>query len=169
MSRTVLHGIDQSVPSFAKLPAKGHWAHRVLTEDLQAPFYWDNSAKIYIPDGIIKFKYDFATHGGAIGDISLGITVPANMIILDGMLDIVTALTAGGAATFALKLQSTGDVLGATAIASLGLGRKDVVPVGTAATAIKTTAARTLTATVASYALTAGKLYGFLRCARSFT
>lgn len=102
MSRTVLHGIDQSVPSCARLPVKGQWAHRVLNEDLQAPFYWDNNAKICIPDGIIKFKFDFATHGGAIGDISLGITVPANMIILDGILDIVTALTAGDAATCAI-------------------------------------------------------------------
>lgn len=105
------------------------------------------------------FEYDFAKHGGAVGDIALAAQIPSGAIVTRGMVHVVTAVTSGGSATVALKLVGTADVLAATAKASLTAGALlDTVPVGTAATAIKTTANTGLTVTVAVAALTAGKI-----------
>lgn len=101
--------------------------------------------------------YDFATDGGAVGDIALGLKVPANVVILYATLNVRTAPTSGGAATVALKLQDAADVLAATAIASV-TGLVDGVPDFAATNAIKTTAERELTMTVAVAALTAGQI-----------
>lgn len=101
--------------------------------------------------------YDFETDGGAVGNIGMGLKVPADVVILYATINVRTAPTSGGAATVALTLQTTADVLVATAIASVtGLinGRPDWA----VANAIKTTAERELSLTVAVAALTAGKI-----------
>ena len=105
------------------------------------------------------FEYDFSKEAGAVGDITLrGGYLPEGAIVLDGKVHVQTALTSGGAATVALKLQSAADVLAATAIASLSLNAiLDTVPDGTAANAVRLTAKRQLVATVATETLTAGK------------
>lgn len=104
--------------------------------------------------------YDFAVDGGAVGDITLrGGTLPSGAIIIDSLIDVDTALTSGGAATVAIKAESAADINAADAISgapwsTTGAKRGDL----TATTApVKTTAARTLAATVATAALTAGK------------
>lgn len=106
------------------------------------------------------FLYDFAKHGGAIGDITVGPKlIPPQTIITQGIIRVVTAFTSGGSATVALKLLSSEDILAATAIGSLTLDALlDTVPVGTAATSFICTAHTQLTVTVATAALTAGKL-----------
>jgi len=115
----------------------------------------------------MKCVYDFAKQGGAIGAINLKnsaldstCVVPKGAIIRDVIVDVVTAVTSGGAATVALTTgQTAADLLGATAKTSFTLNALLAgVPVGTAATAFKLTADRTLSATVATAALTAGKL-----------
>jgi hypothetical protein len=166
-ARTVLHGVDTSAPNFAKLPAVGNQGSECYTDDLRARLVYDDAAGKWLPQEYIPFVYDFAVHGGAVGAIDLGISVPAGTIILDGIYDVVDALASGGAATIALKVEGTGDVLAAAAIGTAGTeGLHDVVPDGTAAKAIKATEDRKVTLTVAVAALTAGKLYGFLRCVR---
>lgn len=106
--------------------------------------------------------YDFATDGGAAGDISLGTILPDNAIILNGRIDILTAMaSAGGAGTIALKLAGANDILSAVDADTLS-GIVATVPVGSAATSFKLTAAKTLTATVGTEALTAGKFMVFL-------
>lgn len=104
--------------------------------------------------------YDFAVDGGAVGDIALrGQKIPQGAIITDVLIDVDTVLTSGGAATVALKAESAADLNAADAISgapwsSTGAKRGDL----TATTApVKTTAERTVTATVAAAALTAGK------------
>ena len=104
--------------------------------------------------------YDFSVDGGAVGDIALrGDTIPSGAIITDVLINVDTALTSGGAATVALKAESAADLNSADAISgapwsTTGAKRGDL----TATTApVKTTAARTPTATVATAALTAGK------------
>lgn len=104
--------------------------------------------------------YDFAVDGGAVGDIALrGQQIPQGAIILDVLIDVETVLTSGGAATVALKAESAADLNAADAISgapwsTTGAKRGDL----DADTApVKTTAARTITATVATAALTAGK------------
>ena len=110
-------------------------------------------------------EYDFAKDGGAVGDIPLrGNDIPKDAIILDGMVDVQNALLSGGATTAALKQVSVDDLLAATAKASFAANAKlDIVPVGTAATCIRTTAKGKPVMTVAVAPLTAGK---FTLCTR---
>jgi hypothetical protein len=113
---------------------------------------------------VLRALYDFSVSGGAVGAISLldengkAAVIPNKAIITDSMIDVITAPTSGGSATIALGANTTTDLKAATAIASY-TGIVAGVPVGTAATAVKTTADRTVTATIAVAALTAGKFY----------
>lgn len=104
--------------------------------------------------------YDFAVDGGAVGDIALrGQQIPQGAIITDLLIIVETALDSGGSATVALKAQSAADLNAADAFggapwSTTGAKRGDF----DADTApILTTAARTITATVGTAALTAGK------------
>lgn len=105
-------------------------------------------------------SYDFAVDGGAVGDIPLrGQSIPQGAIITDVLIDVETLLTSGGAATVALKAESAADLNAADAISgapwsTAGAKRGDL---DADAAPVKTTAARVITATVATAALTAGK------------
>ena len=112
--------------------------------------------------GNAKMTYDFAVDGGAVSTItpSNSPTIPDKAIILGGTIDITTQLTSGGAATIALGTSagsSTTSLKGATAVASWTAGQLALVPVFTAATYVKLTAAGRPTLTIATAALTAGK------------
>jgi hypothetical protein len=116
---------------------------------------------------LMKAVYDFEELGGAVGDINLvddegnAAVLPDNAIIHQVIFDVVTAPESGGSATIAFNANSAGDMKAATAIASW-TGIVAGVPVGTAATCVKLTAERTLQATVATAALTAGKINVFV-------
>jgi len=106
-----------------------------------------------------RASYAFATDGGAVGDITLrGDQIPAGAVLLDSLIKVDTALTSGGAATVAIKVEGAADVNAADAISgapwsTTGAKRGDL----TATTApVTTTAKRSITATVATAALTAG-------------
>lgn len=112
---------------------------------------------------LAKAVYDFGTDGGAVGAITLrstpadmaGNVVPAGAVVLGGYVDVsVAAVSATG--TVALGLETTTDLLGATGAAGLSLGRKSITPAFTGATTVKTTVGRSITATIATAALTAG-------------
>ena len=109
---------------------------------------------------VARADYDFSVDGGAVGDITLrGDTIPSGAVVVDALLHVETALTSGGAATVAIKTEGAADINAADAISgapwsTTGAKRGDF----TATTApVKTTAARSITATVATAALTAGK------------
>jgi len=113
--------------------------------------------------GNAKMTYSFAVDGGAISTITPtnSPTLPANAIILGGTIDITTTLTSGGAATIALGLGSGAQVASlkaALAVASWTAGQLALIPVFTAATYVKVTAATKLTLTIAAATLTAGRL-----------
>ena len=111
----------------------------------------------YIAHGL----YSFATDGGAVSDIALrgDSVIPSGAVIIDAGIYVDTVLTSGGAATVAIKSEGAADINAADAISgapwsSAGAKRADL----TATSApVLTTAARTITATVATAALTAGK------------
>lgn len=112
----------------------------------------------------LRTTYDFAVHGGAIGNINLGVEdqLPSGAVVVDGFIDVITTLTSGGAATIAAQIEAAGDVVAATAVATWTAGRKNVLPSPasgsvTASTRVKTTAARTPVVVIAAAALTAGK------------
>jgi len=124
-------------------------------------------------DGLSRVRvatatYDFAVDGGAVSAIGLGVTLPDNAIMLDGMVDVVTTLTsAGDTATVAIHAESANDLVTAVAINDGGnpwdAGLHAIIPLGTAASAVKLTAAREITATIAVEDVTAGKFVVFVR------
>ena len=94
---------------------------------------------------------------------TLGPTIPSGSILLQVEYYVVTTFTsATDAGTIALSIQSANDLVVAVAISNGGnpwdAGIHAGIPVNTAATAIRLTADRIPTATVAVEALTAGKL-----------
>lgn len=105
--------------------------------------------------------YSFAADGGAVGTIALmgATSIPSGSIIVGGLIEVTTPPTSGGAATIALQIEGAGDVLAAAAVSGAPwstAGRKSVIPAFTGATSLKTTAARDISAVVATAALTAG-------------
>jgi len=107
---------------------------------------------------VAQFEYDFAKHGGAIGAITIDPKLlPAGAKVLAGKIDVTTAFV-GATATIAFSVVGAADVLAATAVATFAADALlDVVPVWTAATAIKVAVNSSLTMTIAVAALTAGK------------
>lgn len=113
---------------------------------------------------IMRAQYKFASLGGAVSTVTLldldgkAAVLPSGAIVVNCLIDVVTAPTSGGAATVALGTGQAGnDLKAATAIASY-TGLVACVPVGSAATSIKLTANRSPTATIAVAALTAGEI-----------
>lgn len=113
--------------------------------------------------GAVQGHYSFAVQGGAVGAITLkdddgaALKLPANAIIKNVIIDVVTAPTSLGSATLAFNAVSAGDLKAATAIASV-TGRVQGVPDGAVANMIKLSSEKTITMNVAVAALTAGKL-----------
>lgn len=108
-----------------------------------------------------RARYDFSIDGGAVGAISIGATgqIPAGAYITHGFVEVDTAATSGGSGTLAIHVEAANDIVNAAAVSGAPwstTGLKSIIPVATGATAVKTTAARTITATIATAALTAG-------------
>lgn len=99
----------------------------------------------YYDRRIIGITYNVAVHAGGIGDHVLGLIIPDNWSILRGMINITTALTSGGAATASLDSEGVGDLVIAAVMGAWAVGYVDVIPVGTAASAIRMTAERNIT------------------------
>lgn len=103
--------------------------------------------------------YSFATDGGVVGDITLrGDTIPSGAIITDALIHVDTGLTAGASGTLAVKVEGAADIQSATVVTGAPwstTGAKRSTFVATTAP-VKTTAARSIVATVAVAALTAG-------------
>lgn len=121
---------------------------------------------------VVRATFDFAVQGGAISAISLldqegnAAILPDNAIITRAYVDVITTLTsATDAATIALHAESANDIVSAVAISAAtdwDAGFHEGIEDGTAANFVKTTAARTLTATIAVEAVTAGKFHLFV-------
>jgi hypothetical protein len=113
------------------------------------------------PARCARARYDFSVDGGAIGAIVIGPVgqIPAGAYITHGFVEVDTAVTGGGSASLAISVEAADDIVAAAAVSGAPwstTGLKSIVPVATGATAKKTTAARSVTATVGTAALTAG-------------
>ena len=109
-----------------------------------------------------RATWDFAVQGGATGTIVLPTVIPANTVVFGGLFHVITTF-AGATNTVAIGLNTTTDLLAATAIATYGtIGVHAVTPVFTAASAFVLTADRQLTLTLATAAVTAGKMTIYL-------
>lgn len=108
-------------------------------------------------------EYNFDKHGGAVGTIYLAHEpIPINAVITNSYIDVITALTSGGAATGAVTVESAGDIQAAAAVSGAPwstTGRKDTTAPepGTESGYIKTTVQRTIAFAIATAALTAGR------------
>jgi len=119
---------------------------------------------------VARATYDFAEHGGAISSIGLGVTIPDNAIVCGGFVDVVTTATTAGAdaGTMAIHVQSANDIVSAIAVSNganpWDEGLHAIVPKANTpeSTGIKLTAAREITATIATQAFTAGKFVVYL-------
>lgn len=110
---------------------------------------------------VAYFEYDFAKHGGAVGEITVpGDVIPEGAIIKEGLVHVKAAVTSGGSATLQIKALTTDDILASTAEAGLTLNALlATVPVGLAASSIRVTSdIIALVFTVGTAALTAGKI-----------
>ncbi|MCP4716164.1 MAG: hypothetical protein GY868_13690 [Deltaproteobacteria bacterium] len=114
--------------------------------------------------GLARYEYDFAVHGGTAGAIVVGAgRMPAGAVVIDGIILIVTAIV-GTTSTLAIHITGAGDVLAATAEASLTVGLLvDTVCDGAAANCIEVAAGAGCTFTIAVNDLTAGKVVVGLR------
>jgi hypothetical protein len=126
----------------------------------------DQSAADVYADGftqprVAQATWDFAVDGGAISAIDLGVTIPANSIIVGGVLDVQTTCTSSGdLGTGAISVEGADDIVAAVAIGTgtpWDQGIQTIIPKWTAATMVKTTAAAAITFTIAVEAFTAGK------------
>jgi hypothetical protein len=114
---------------------------------------------------IARGLYDFAVDAGGTGaKLLMGDTlIPAGATIYGGWIEVHTQLTSGGAATIAVGVETTTDVVPAIAVASWTVGRKAIVPALTAgatlaaSAVVRASVARDITMTIAAAALTAGK------------
>jgi hypothetical protein len=117
--------------------------------------------------GVLKCVYDFSVNGGAVSTIALvddagnPAILPIKAIVTQVYSDTVTAVTTSASGTLSLGANTTTDLYAATAAASF-TGIQAGTPVGTAATMVKLTAQRTISATIATGALTAGKVNYFV-------
>jgi hypothetical protein len=107
-----------------------------------------------------RARYSFATDGGAVSTLTPADsdTIPANAIMLGGVINSTVAVTSAGAATVAIGTSAgsaANSILTATGKASFTLDALiNAVPVF--ATPVKMTAAGQITFTIATAALTAG-------------
>jgi len=99
----------------------------------------------------------------------LGSVLPASAIIVGGFMDVNTAFTSAGgnAGEIAISLQAANDVQTSVAVSGAPwstIGRKAIVPKANTpeSTSLKTSAAKQITATVITQALTAGKVTIYL-------
>lgn len=108
----------------------------------------------------IRGRYDFSVDGGAVGAITISAEqIPAGAYITHGYVEVDTACTSGASGTLAISVEAANDIVNAAAVSGAPwstTGFKSVIPVATGATAVKTTAARSIVATIGTGALTAG-------------
>lgn len=91
----------------------------------------------------------------------LAVTIPDNAIVIGGSIDVITAVTSNGDATVAISLVNANDLLTATGKASLAI--KAQLPLAAVISQpIKLEAAKAVTVTVGTAALTAGKINGYI-------
>lgn len=130
---------------------------------------FDGSGTGVFPGGAgfrpIVLSYDFAVQGGAVSSIILG-AIPAGNSVLWAEVELITALTSGGAATAGLTLEAAGDIKAVATLISASPwiaplnARYALAPIlATPTTRVTTTVDRNVLLVVGAFALTAGKFF----------
>lgn len=135
----------------------------LLYHDADSKWVLVSSSTTVAGTKFITATYDFAVHGGLVGDVILG-HIPDNSYIVWGEYDVTTALTSAGAAQVAFGIDSD-DPSGLRVAtdydhADFGVGQHNFIPDGYANTfTTKTTAIRDIIMSISTAALTAGKIH----------
>lgn len=121
---------------------------------------------------VTPFVFDTAANDAAstpvsnktVGAHPLAVTIPAKAIVLGGHLDVITAVTSATQnSTVAIHLANPADVLTTTEGAEANLTLAAQIPMAALKAApIKLAAAKAVTVTVGTAALTAGKINGYI-------
>ena len=117
---------------------------------------------------VARFTFDTVVGtNAAVGAHGTGVTIPDDSIVVGGFFEVNTAFTTSASGTLAIHVNSANDIQTATIVSSAPFsttGRKAITPKANTpeSTSIKLTADREITCTVATGALTAGKLTGYL-------
>lgn len=111
----------------------------------------------------LAWQYDFAVHGGAVGDIATGCRVPNGAVIINAFATVLTAATStNSTATIAFKANAANDIFTAAAVSGApfsSTGQKLAIPdLATVADYKTMTAERELTMSIAVEALLGGKI-----------
>ena len=130
------------------------WTVDEVVADLTGEVTLSGTADGLTVRGVARIGFTFADM--AVGTNGLGVTLPDNAVVKDVYFDVTTALlSTGTTATIAFDLNGTADLLAAVAYTNAGVwdstGIKAGVPVGTAGTAIKLTAAREIALVIAGH------------------
>jgi hypothetical protein len=155
----------------ATTPASGALAIFIATSEtgFKDDGTYTTFTKVPHYDGVYAYRalYDFAVDGGAISTItpSISDTIPANAIVYGGLLNSVTA-PVGASATIAVGTSagsSSSSILAATAITAMTVDAViELLGVNSQAAthkpSFKMTAAGQITLTIATTALTAGRI-----------
>lgn len=128
--------------------------------DVQTP---TAAGRYLLGEHTAMYVYDFAVDGGAHGTAITPVatvTLPANAIITGAWMHVITACT-GATATVSADCNGAGDLVAATAVASL---TTNAIIIGAAnTTPIRASADKTLTVTIATADLTAGKVRVYVK------
>lgn len=126
---------------------------------------------------LIRAVWDFTIQGGAVSTLLLlddqgnPAVLPQGCVVSNVVIHTITGVTSGGAGTISLGLLSTVDLLAATAVTGLTAGSFVAgIPVGTAATwkgPVTAVNGTNLTLSIATAALTAGRIYIFVEYVQS--
>lgn len=111
--------------------------------------------------GVSRATYNFAIDGGAIGAIipSISPVIPANAIVFGGIINVITAPTGAGASiALGTSAGSSSTALKAATVIANYTGLVALVPVWSAGSSFKMSAAGQIQLTVSGAALTAGKM-----------
>jgi len=117
---------------------------------------------------VARATFDLAVKANRpIGAHGLGVTIPANALIVGGFMEVNTAITGDTNATLAISVKAANDIQTAAAVSDAPwstTGQKAIVPKANTpeSTGIKLTAAKEITATVATAALLTGKVTIYL-------
>jgi hypothetical protein len=111
----------------------------------------------------VKVEFDASSDSLTVGTHGMGVTIPDNAVILYVMQEVLTDLdSVSDTGTFRLNLPTDGNLAAAITADGSNAGRIDGTPDWTAANSVKTTAAREVSYTVATNALTAGKMQALI-------
>jgi len=117
---------------------------------------------------VARATFDLAVAANrSVGAHGLGVILPAQAIVVGGFMEVNTAVTGEANATLAVSVLGANDIQTAAAVSGAPwstTGRKAIVPKANTpeSTGIKLTAAKEITATIATAALLTGKVTVYL-------